>query len=68
MVGTWARILDEAVVKDDAASEVEWVLSADFTSIRAHQHAAGVRKKGTALIRSRPSLWPGNASGDPEED
>ena len=66
--GTWARILEEAVVKDDAAGEVEWVLSVDSTSIRAHQHAAGARKKGAALIRSRPSLWPGNASADPGED
>lgn len=43
MDGTWARILEEAVVKDDAAGEVEWVLSVDSTSIRAHQHAAGAR-------------------------
>lgn len=68
MDGTWARILDEAVVKDDAAGELEWVLSVDSTSIRAHQHAAGARKKGAALIRSRPSLWPGSASADPGED
>ena len=68
MDGTWARILDEAVVKDDAAGELEWVLSVDSTSIRAHQHAAGAPKKGAALIRSRPSLWPGNASADPGED
>lgn len=68
MDGTWAKILDEAVVKDDATGDLEWVLSVDSTSVRAHQHAAGARKKGAALIRSRPSLWPENASVDPAED
>ncbi|SMY03646.1 hypothetical protein BAURA63_03803 [Brevibacterium aurantiacum] len=68
MDGTWAKILDEAVVKDDATGDLEWVLSVDSTSVRAHQHAAGARKKGAALIRSRPSLWPENASADPAED
>lgn len=68
MDGTWAKILDEAVVKDDATGDLEWVLSVDSTSVRAHQHAAGARKKVAALIRSRPSLWPENASADPAED
>lgn len=68
MDGTWAKILAEAVVKDDATGDLEWVLSVDSTSVRAHQHAAGARKKGAALIRSRPSLWPENASADPAED
>lgn len=68
MDGTWAKILQEAVVKDDATGDLEWVLSVDSTSVRAHQHAAGARKKGAALIRSRPSLWPENASADPAED
>ena len=68
MDGTWAKILDEAVVKDDATGDLERVLSVDSTSVRAHQHAAGARKKGAALIRSRPSLWPENASADPAED
>lgn len=43
---TWDRILDEVVVKDDAVGNVEWVFSIDSTSVRAHQHAAGARKKG----------------------
>lgn len=44
--GTWDRILDEVVVKDDAVGRVEWVFSIDSSSVRAHQHAAGARKKG----------------------
>jgi transposase len=44
--GTWERILDEVVVKDDSVGTVEWVFSIDSSSVRAHQHAAGARKKG----------------------
>lgn len=44
--GTWDRILDEVVVKDDAVGKVEWVFSIDSSSVRAHQHAAGARKRG----------------------
>src|SRR3712207_8038642 len=53
--GTWDRILDHVVVKDDAVGAVEWTISVDSTSVRAHQHAAGARKKGAAVHRSRPS-------------
>lgn len=69
MDGTWARILEHAVVKDDAIGNVEWTISVDSSAVRVHQHAAGARKKGDAKqIRSRPSLWQENAWGDPEAD
>jgi transposase len=44
--GTWQRILDEVIVKDDSVGNVEWTFSIDSSSVRAHQHAAGARKKG----------------------
>jgi transposase len=44
--GTWDRILDEVIVKDDSVGAVEWIISVDSTVVRAHQHAAGARKKG----------------------
>jgi transposase len=44
--GTWDKILAEVIVKDDSVGEVEWVFSVDSTVVRAHQHAAGARKKG----------------------
>jgi len=44
--GTWDRILDEVVVKDDSVGDLEWVFSIDSSSVRAHQHAAGARKRG----------------------
>lgn len=70
--GTWDRILAEVIVKDDSygtfEENVQVVVSVDSTSVRAHQHAAGARKKGAVRPGSRP--WPsrGNASADPAED
>lgn len=45
MDGTWPKILDKVILKDDAVGEVEWIISVDSSVIRAHQHAAGARKK-----------------------
>lgn len=59
MDGTWERILAEVVVKGDAVGEVEWIISVDSTVVRAHQHAAGARKKGAVRQRSSPSSWTG---------
>jgi hypothetical protein len=39
-------VLEHVVVKDDADGHVEWSISVDSTSVRAHQHAAGARKRG----------------------
>jgi transposase len=46
--GTWDRILDHVIVKDDSVGNVEWTVSIDSSSVRAHQHSAGARKKGAA--------------------
>jgi transposase len=43
--GTWDRILSAAQVYDDG-QPVDWVVSVDTSIVRAHQHAAGARKKG----------------------
>ncbi|MFD3456993.1 IS5 family transposase [Streptomyces sp. NPDC058691] len=45
--GTWARLLEHVQVRDDAVGTVQWTVSVDSTINRAHQHAAGARKKGT---------------------
>jgi len=66
--GTWDTILQSAIVKDDAVGDLEWAISVDSTVVRAHQHAAGARKKGDPhTVRSRPSRWTVNASDDPAE-
>ena len=46
--GTWDRILEHVQVHDDAVGEIEWTFHVDSTVVRAHQHAAGARKPGTA--------------------
>ena len=43
--GTWDRLLEQAQTKSDAEGEVEWVVSVDSTVARAHQHAAGARRR-----------------------
>jgi len=69
--GTWDRILAEVQTHDDG-DPVEWTVHVDSTSIRAHQHAAGARKKGAPRLtvshlagwraRSRPALVRGSAA------
>ena len=63
--GTWDRVLAHAIVKDDAVGAVEWTFSIDSSSVRAHQHAAGARKKGAAAPPSRPSPSTGKHSDGP---
>ena len=43
--GTWDRLLARAQTKSDAVCEVEWEISVDSTVARAHQHAAGARRR-----------------------
>jgi transposase len=44
--GTWARILTALQAVADAAGRIVWDVSVDSTVARAHQHAAGARKRG----------------------
>jgi transposase len=46
--GTWQRMLAHAQTKSDAIGEIDWEVVVDATIVRAHQHAAGARKGGTA--------------------
>ncbi|MFF5538765.1 IS5 family transposase [Streptomyces cinerochromogenes] len=44
--GTWDRILHAVQADADLAGRIDWsMISVDSTSCRAHQHAAGARKK-----------------------
>ena len=46
--GTWDRLLEHVQVHDDAIGEVDMTgVCVDSTIVRAHQHSAGARKKGT---------------------
>lgn len=57
--GTWDRLLAHVQTKSDAVGEVAWEVSIDSTAVRAHQHAAGARKKGAR--RTRPARRSGAA-------
>lgn len=44
--GTWDRVLRAVQADADLADRIDWSMaSVDSTSCRAHQHAAGARKK-----------------------
>ncbi|MFI9787156.1 IS5 family transposase [Kitasatospora sp. NPDC051984] len=51
--GTWATLLREVQVRNDAVGIVEWTVSIDSTVARAHQHAAGARRKGISPRTNR---------------
>jgi transposase len=69
--GTWARVLTGLQARADAAGLICWDVSVDSTVARAHQHAAGARKRGicrpSRRAGRRPSLlimrWAGPAAG-----
>ena len=48
--GTWKRILTQLQTQADAAGLITWDVSVDSTVARAHQHAAGARKKGLSSV------------------
>jgi transposase len=59
--GTWARMLTALQAVADAAGRITWDVSVDSTIARAHQHAAGARKRGicrpnrpAGCVTSRP--------------
>ncbi len=46
--GTFERMLRAAQSRADAVGDIDWLVSVDSTIVRAHQHAAGARKGGSA--------------------
>ncbi|MEU4849986.1 IS5 family transposase [Streptomyces gilvosporeus] len=50
--GTWKRIFEQLQAEADAKGLITWDVSVDSTIARAHQHAAGARKK--ALQKESP--------------
>ncbi|MFJ2078980.1 IS5 family transposase [Streptomyces anulatus] len=49
--GTWALLLRRVQAEADAADDIDWDVSVDSTSVRAHQHAAGARKAPPTAVR-----------------
>ncbi|MFD4025862.1 transposase [Streptomyces sp. NPDC058576] len=54
--GTWHRVPTRLHSLADAKSAITWELSVDSTVCRAHQHAAGARKRGD--LQKCPSSGP----------
>ncbi|MFH8573028.1 IS5 family transposase [Streptomyces sp. NPDC017993] len=62
--GTWEKAFPALLARADAEGDLDWVIAIDSIVVRAHQHAAGARQKGTgagephdhALGRSRGGL------------
>lgn len=52
--GTWQRIFAAVLAQADASDEVGWAVSVDSTVCRAHQHAAGARKRGRSTRLNPP--------------
>lgn len=53
--GTFTAMLRAVQARADAAGDIDWLIAADSTIVRAHQHAAGARKRGAARRRITPS-------------
>jgi transposase len=53
--GTWTRLLQHVQTKSDAVGEVIWEVSVDSSVIRAHQHAAGARRRPSQADQKRGS-------------
>ncbi|WP_419248241.1 IS5 family transposase [Streptomyces virginiae] len=47
--GTWERVFTALIAQADADDNLSWAVSVDSTIVRAHQHAAGARKKGAPI-------------------
>ena len=58
--GTWRKILTGLQGRADAAGLITWDVSVDSTVARAHQHAAGARRRGD--LQAEP---PGGLEAEP---
>src|SRR3954467_1198032 len=71
--GVWERVLRAVQAAADARGELDWTLHfVDGSVIRAHQHAAGARKKGApkrsgavAAVSARNSTFAASATASP---
>ncbi|WP_445021016.1 IS5 family transposase [Streptomyces sp. SAS_276] len=60
--GTWERLLQRVQAEADAVGDIDWDVSVDSTSVRAHHHAVGAR------LAPPPRVKGGSASGQDRSD
>jgi transposase len=63
--GTWDRLSAHAQTASDAVGELEWVVSVDTTSVRAHQLVDDAAEEAETSIRKLMSLRRASATGLP---
>ncbi|WP_436846270.1 hypothetical protein [Streptomyces shenzhenensis] len=61
--GTWVRVFTALMAQADADEDLNWAVSVDSTIVRAHQHAAGARKKGPRQANPATTPSAGPATG-----
>lgn len=52
--GTWELLLQRVQAEAGAADNIDWDVSVDSTSVRAHQHAAGARLSPPPVVKGAP--------------
>lgn len=60
--GTWRRVITALQARADTDGLIDWRVSVDSTSVRAHQHAAGARRHPAAQRES-----PGGIEREPAD-
>ena len=55
LLGVWERIERSLIAAADAAGKVDWQVSVDSTTARAHVHAAGARRDSSERIPDEPT-------------
>lgn len=59
--GTWAQVLAAVQARADARGELDWVVAADSSMVRVHQHGAAARRYG-GNAATAPGLAPDTAA------
>lgn len=63
--GTWERLLARVQAEADAVGDIDWEVSADSTTGRAHQHAAGAPKAAPPAVAHQKGGRHRAKRGDP---
>ena len=63
--GTWQRLLTAVQAAQDAQGLIDWDVSVDSTTTRAHQHAAGAPRKAPPPVPAQKGEQAGTKRGDP---
>lgn len=64
--GTWDMLLARVQAAENAEGRIDWDVSVDSTTARAHQHAAGARQAAPPVIAPEKGPRSGANRGDPE--